>query len=269
MADPIPAEKLACTQCGGELHPDEGQLFITCPYCAASIYLDKSKVVFHWSLAPTIREDNARSALARWMSGSQTVKDLDKKARVVSQSFKYFPLWYFLTGKDKNESGKGAPEAMLLQPAAAISVTELSRLTLPAGDLIKYDSSLDAQAEEPTVPLAAANQWLNQTHPGVTVRESALVHIPIYIFKYDFKGQSYTAIVEAATGRVLANLFPAKAEAPYLLLGAITAAVFLCLAGIPLLGGSSSNIGILISSIGCLISAPILFFAAVWVSSKV
>ncbi|MHC1782655.1 MAG: hypothetical protein AB9891_07845 [Anaerolineaceae bacterium] len=56
MADPLPSENLTCTQCGGELHPDEGQLFITCPYCSASVYLDKSKVVFHWSLAPTLSE---------------------------------------------------------------------------------------------------------------------------------------------------------------------------------------------------------------------
>jgi hypothetical protein len=262
MADPILSEKLTCTQCGGELHPDEGQLFVTCPYCSASVYLDKTRVVFHWSLAPTLREGDARAALARWMSGSQTVKDLDKKAHITGQTFKYFPLWYFVTGSEKKE-------AVLLQPAAAISVTELSSLTLPAGDLIKYDPALDAQADEPTVPLEAANQWIAQKHPGVKTRESALVHVPLYIFKYEFKGQTYTALVEAATGRVLANLFPSKAEAPYLLLGGITAAVFLCLAAIPFITGSSSDLGLIISLAGCAISFPILFIAAVWVSSKI
>ncbi|MHC1782656.1 MAG: hypothetical protein AB9891_07850 [Anaerolineaceae bacterium] len=190
------------------------------------------------------------------------MKDLDKKARVTGQSFTYFPLWYFLTGQEKKET-------VLLQPAAAISVTELSSLTLPAGDLIKYDPALDAQADQPTVPLEAAHQWVNQKHPGVTVRESSLVHIPLYIFKYEYKGQSFTALVEAATGRVLANIFPAKAEAPYLLLGGITAAVFLCLAIIPWLSGSYLDIGVGISFTGCLVAAPILFIAAVWVSSKI
>ncbi len=36
--------RLQCTQCGGELHPDEGQLFVTCPFCNSTIYLDKSHV---------------------------------------------------------------------------------------------------------------------------------------------------------------------------------------------------------------------------------
>lgn len=262
MPETLPSEKLACTQCGGELHPDEGQMFVTCPYCSASVYLDKSKVVFHWSLAPTLGEEQARLALARWMSGSQTVKDLDKKGRVTAQSFTYFPLWYFLTGSEKKE-------AVFLQPAAAISVTELSSLTLPAGDLIKYDPALDPQVEEPSVPLEAAREWINQKHPGIAVKENSLVHIPLYIFKYEYKGQTYTALVEAATGKVLANIFPSKAEAPYLLLGGITAAVFLCLAFLPFITGSNGDFGLAVPAIGCVVAAPILFIAAVWVSSKI
>jgi hypothetical protein len=261
---PLPSEKLklTCTQCGGELHPDEGRIFVICPYCAASVYLDKRKVVFHWSLAPTLSEADARAALARWMSGSQTVKDLDKKARVTGQTFTYFPLWYFLAGKDKSES-------VLLQPAAAISVTELSSLTLPAGDLVRYDPTLDPQAEAPTVPLDAARQWALQKQPGVEIRENSLVHVPLYIFKYEYKSRAYTALVEAATGRVLANIFPAKAEAPYLMLGGVTAAVFLCLALLPWLSGAYAETAVGISLIGCVIAAPILFIAAVWVSSKI
>ena len=89
---PIAATTFLCTQCGGELHPDEGQAFLTCPYCAATVYVDKTRVVFHWYVASTISEQQAQTALYRWMSGSKTVKDLDRKARVVSQAFTYFPL---------------------------------------------------------------------------------------------------------------------------------------------------------------------------------
>ena len=71
--DPITTE-INCSQCGGELHPDEGQIFLTCPYCGATVYLDKSRVVFHWYVAPTLNDQDAVAALYRWMSGSQTVK---------------------------------------------------------------------------------------------------------------------------------------------------------------------------------------------------
>ncbi len=95
---------LSCTQCGGELHPGEGQLFLTCPYCAATVYLDPAQVVFHWYLTPTVDANQAGGQMNRWMSGNQTIKDLDKKARVTDLTFQYFPLWYFLVAQDQHET---------------------------------------------------------------------------------------------------------------------------------------------------------------------
>jgi hypothetical protein len=262
-----PATVLTCTQCGGELHPDEGQIFLTCPYCGTTVYIDKAQVVFHWSLTPTLTQEQAQAALYRWMSGSSTVKDLDKKAEVISHGFSYFPLWYF-------RLAEGGRERAAVEPAAATSITELRSLALPAGDLQRYRPELDAQSEKPTVPLAAARAWLDQDHAGAEVRESSLVHIPIYIFKYNYFDQTYTAVVEAATGSVQANIFPAKAEGPYLLAGGVTALVFLCLALIPVVGAMMEDDGGALAGFGiaallALIAAPFLFALAVWVASKV
>jgi hypothetical protein len=251
------------------LHPDEGQIFLTCPYCSTTVYLDKSRVVFHWYLAPTLDEDKARGALARWMAGNQTVKDLDKKAHVVGQTFEYFPLWYF------KRRGAGDRDILDLEPAAATSVTELKRLQLPAGDLQKYDAALDAQAVPPTVPLQTALGWVAQRGvPAVEITETALVHVPLYTFKYAFQDHTYTALVEAATGRTLANIFPAKAEAPYLLAGCATAVTFLALALIPVVAalvGDEGGFGLglaLCAGLG-VVAAPILFAFAAWVAAKV
>jgi predicted RNA-binding Zn-ribbon protein involved in translation (DUF1610 family) len=256
---------LNCTQCGGELHPDEGQLFITCPYCGSTVYLDKSRVVFHWYLAPTINEQQAAAELARWMAGNDTVKNLDKKSRILGQTFQYFPVWYF-------KVRDGQTEKIYLEPAAATSLTELRNINLPAGDLRKYEDTLAAQAVEPTVPMAAAQEWLSQKQVNLQqVAESALVHIPIHIFKYGFNNKMYTAAVEAATGKTLANIFPAKAEAPYLAVGCATASVFLCLAATlaGFVASNSSGIGMLICAGGGLLAAPVLFGFASWVASKV
>lgn len=254
-----------CTQCGGELHPDEGQLFITCPYCGSTVYLDKSRVVFHWALAPTISDQQAAAELARWMAGNDTVKDLDKKSRILGQTFQYFPVWYF-------KVRDGQTEKIYLEPAAATSLTELRNLNLPAGDLRKYEDGLAAQAVEPTVPMTAAQEWLTQKQVNLQqVTESALVHIPIYLFKYGFNNKMYTAAVEAATGKTLANIFPAKAEAPYLAMGCISALVFLCLAGTlaGFVAGDNSTIGLAVCLGGGLVAAPVLFGFASWVAAKV
>ncbi len=256
-----------CTQCGGELHPDEDQIFLTCPYCGSTVFLDKSQVVFHWSLAATLNDNDARGALARWMSGNQTVKDLDKKATLAGKSFEYFPVWYF-------KRRQGTNETIILQPAAATSVSELQRLPLAAGDLEKYNPSLDSQARPPSVPLETAIQWLSQRQvPSGEIVERALVHIPLYTFKYGYQGKTYTAVVDGASGQVFANIFPAKAEAPYALIALLTAVIFLCLASAPVIGAMTNGAGFAIGAgillIGGLIAAPILIGLAAWIASKV
>ena len=269
MSDQSPENALRCTQCGGELHPDEGQVFLTCPYCSSTVYLDKSQVVFHWYLAPTLSESEARASLARWMAGDQTVKDLDKKSQIASLSFEYFPLWYF---KRRRANGN---EEILLQPAAGTSVTMIKNLNLPAGDLRKYDPSLDAQAHPPSVPLQTALGWLaEKLVQQDEIVERALVHIPLYMFKYLYQGETYLAIVEGGTGSVFANIFPAKAEAPYRLAGGLAAGVFLCLAMFPVIGaitgrGEGFSIGLLVCGLLGILAAPALFALAVWVAAKI
>ena len=257
-----------CTQCGGELHPDQGQIFLTCPYCSSTVYLDKTQVVFHWYLTPTLDEAEARSSLARWMGGNQTVKDLDKKSRLIETIFQYFPMWYF---KRRTPEGK---EVILLEPAAAISVSEVRKVSLPAGDLRKYDSTVGSQAVAPTVPLDAALQWQEQRQvPRAEIIEKFLVHLPMYLFKYQYQGRAYLAVVEAGTGQVFANIFPAKAEMPYRTIGLITALVFLCLATFPVIGAIAGDNGLLIGVGLCLglgvVAAPILFGIAVWIAAKI
>jgi predicted RNA-binding Zn-ribbon protein involved in translation (DUF1610 family) len=269
METSLPSSTISCTQCGGELHPEQGQMFFTCPYCSATVYLDKSRVVFHWYLAPTLDEAKARASLARWMAGNETVKDLDQKARLTGAAFEYFPVWYF---KHQLPGGK---EDILLEPAAATSISEIRRVRLPGGDLRKYDSGLDAQAQPPSVPLQTALGWLaDRQVPQQEIAEQALVHIPMYTFKYVYQNRPYAAVVEAATGGVFANIFPAKAEAPYLMVGGLAAIVFLCLATFPVIGaaangGSGAGVGLLACAGLGIVAAPVLFALAAWVAAKI
>jgi predicted RNA-binding Zn-ribbon protein involved in translation (DUF1610 family) len=267
METQLPANILSCTQCGGELHPDEGQIFITCPFCSSTVYIDKARVVFHWYVAPTLDAAQAQAALRRWMTGSHTVKDLDDKSEIGAPAFEYFPLWVFkLRGQDGREE-------IRLVPAAATAVSEITHLNLPAGDLRKYNQDIEAQSLAPSVPLQAAREW-TQTAPGNAPTEQSLVHVPIYTFKYTYRGAAYTALVEGATGSVFANLYPAKSEARYLTAGLLTALVYLCLALVPVGmglvdGGEGGALGMAICTGLGLAAAPLLFGFAAWVAAKV
>jgi hypothetical protein len=268
VASIIPAAVLNCPQCNGELHPGEGQVFLTCPFCASAVYLDKSKVVFHWSLGRTVTPEAAAANLRRWMAGNHTVKDLDHKAQVLTSTFQYFPLWYVRA----IDSGK---ERVFVERGAATSVSELKSLDIPAGDLQKYDPALDSLALYPTVPFPAMLNWLTQQ--GVTadeVVEAALVHVPVYTYKYQFAGNTYTALVEGATGKVFANIFPEKAESPYFMVAAVSTLGFLCVSAFPVIGwmleGSTGlGLGLLACLVGGVLFSLPVFALAAFISAKV
>lgn len=264
----IPKAEVHCAQCGGLLNPDEGQVFLTCPYCGSAVFLDKSKVVFHWALACTVTPEQAAASLRRWMAGNQTVKDLDTKSRVTSSTFQYFPMWY----AKARQAGK---EKIYLEPAAATSISEIKSLDIPAGDLKKYDDSLDSQAVAPSVPFPAMLEWLaGRGVPAEQVAEAALVHLPVYVYKYDFAGKSYTAMVEGASGKVFANIFPAKAEAPYFMVAVVATLGFMCVSTFPVIGilsnsGSGAGLGFLACLVGAVLVAVPVFVLAAVVSAKV
>jgi DNA-directed RNA polymerase subunit RPC12/RpoP len=215
--------QIKCTQCGADVTIQQDETFIECPYCASALFLDKRKVVFHYVINSNFKPNEAEGNLKRWMAGNHTVKDLDIKSTITSTSFYYFPVWYF---KTKDSSG----DKIYIQPAAATSVSEIKKIPIPAGALKFYDKTqfADDQLVKPDVMYDSALAWLQSSGVDLnTVHEAALVHIPFYQFHYSFNSQSYTALVEASSGQVYANIFPAKSEAPFRVLFAMSIAAFI------------------------------------------
>jgi DNA-directed RNA polymerase subunit RPC12/RpoP len=215
--------QIKCTQCGADVTVQQDETFIECPYCASALFLDKRKVVFHYVINSNFKPNEAEGNLKRWMAGNHTVKDLDIKAKILKSDFYYFPVWYF---KTKDSLG----DKIRLQPAASTSVSEIKKLQIPAGALKFYNNKdfADDQIVKPDVLYDSAQQWLQSTGVDLnSVAEAALVHIPFYKFTYTFNNQSYTALVEASSGQVYANIYPAKSEAPFRVLFAMSIAGFI------------------------------------------
>lgn len=265
---PAPAQIL-CRQCSAPLLIEQGTQFVNCEYCGTTNYVDKGRMVFHYAVRTTVREDEALSALRRWMAGNETIKGLDKDAKIEQPVFQHFPMWFV-------RAGQNGQEKVYMEPAAALSVSELKHLTIPASDLEPYDHTFDETAVTATVPYNAMLGWLKEER-GVEekdIREVSLVHLPTYIFKYGYKDRQYTAVVDAATSEVFANIYPSKWEAPYLAIGAAAFAAYFCAALIPLGGylirdGTGLGFGILIyAGVAVLLAIP-FFSAAATISAKV
>jgi LSD1 subclass zinc finger protein len=228
MSEMTGSTQLLCQQCSAPLMVEVGAKYVTCEFCGTVNYVDKSQAVLHFAVQPTLSEQQAAAALRRWMAGNQTVKGLDTAAQIESQTYQLFPLWMVRTTRD----GK---ETVLLKPAAALSIVELGNLRVPASDLQPYDGALDAVAVRPTVPVTAVHAWLaeNEGVAAGAIEELALVHAPIYQFKYRYKDESYTALVDAAAGQVFAAIYPEKFELPYVSIGSLGCLAYFLAALIP------------------------------------
>lgn len=202
---------IICPQCGGENKIPTDERFTECEYCGSAIYIDKRKVVNHFVVTSNFTREQAEGNLRRWMAGNFHVKDLDKLAKIVQNSFYYFPLWYF---KTKDSTG----DKIYLQPAHSTAISEIKSIQIPAGNLKAYNKTEFDKKDfvNPDVLFESAKNWLVQTGVNAdTIAESYLVHVPFYHFYYEFKGQQYSALVEASSGKVYANIWPAKSETPF------------------------------------------------------
>ncbi len=266
----LPIEtQILCQQCTAVLPVEQGALIAVCEFCGASNAVDKSEVVLHFAARETVRENDAEAALRRWMGGNDTVKNLDKKATIQGSDFQMWPMWQIRA----NLQGE---ERVFLKPAAAISVLDVTQMSIPASDLEPFDYELTAEAINPTVPLNAVKKWLAQDQKVAAgaITESALVHLPVYVFTYTFDGRSFTAVVDAATGRVFADIFPSKLEVPYQTIGGVGCVLYFLAALVPLIGffmGGITGLGgalVVYLIVGAIMSVPIFIIAAM-ISAKI
>ena len=79
---------------------------------------------------------------------------------------------------------------------------------------------------QPEVPLDTAKEWLISKHGEVPIRRTVLYHLPLYRTSYSWRGTTYRAAVDGISGKVFPADFPAKAEAPYMLVAILALAVF-------------------------------------------
>lgn len=218
----LKSDVIICPQCAGENKINVDEKFIECTFCGSAIFVDKSKVVSHFVVTSNFSETDAVNNLRRWMAGNFQVKDLDSLAKITQISFYYFPMWYF-------KANVGGRDVIYLQPASSTSISEIKKINIPAGNLKVYhkDEFKDSNFVQPDVLLDSALSWMAQS--GVSkesIMEASIVHIPFYQIYYEFGGNQFLAMVEASSGMVYANVWPAKSEAPFRIMFAVSIVVF-------------------------------------------
>lgn len=234
----------------------QDEIFASCGFCEASIYVNKAVIYFHYWIKPTFEMEDAHLNLRRWMAGDQTIDGLQKNAVTKDESFTYFPVWRFVV-KIAGE------EQIFVEPAIPTSITEFRNLDLPAGLLsfAKPGKKEDEKLPDVEIDVNSAREWLREREIDPRLVSSiSLVHIPVYRFTYEYENCLYTAVVEAATGNVIANVYPNRRDTPFIIVTLLSAFLFFCV------GMSCPNFSI--RFLAMLIAAVPAGFAAFYVQKK-
>jgi hypothetical protein len=212
---------VSCTQCGASIEPRAGERLLECSYCDTALVIDGSATLFNEVMIPTVPVEQVPAHLRRFLGGSSTVADLDKKARLGEPVLEYFPFWAFTV------VGSGG-EHVVLEPAAPSSLQGLQGIELPAGSTRPMGREVvgDVPVAEPEIPVETARAWLVEHHGEVEIRQTVLYHLPMYRMPYSWQGRTYRAAVDAVSGKVFPADYPAKAEAPFVGVAALALIVF-------------------------------------------
>lgn len=194
--------EIKCTQCGGDVPIEEDAGFIRCPFCETALYVETDRTVLHYYMSVQVAVDDIGLTIARKLSYME-IKD---PVAVQSSSVIYFPFWRLDT----------LMGGALTVPAATTPIEDLDVLKSPAGDLKLYSKKLeeDFPVVEPEVLLENAlveGQKIIGSE-SAKFRSASLVHLPLHEVEYICQGREYRVFVEAISGEVFGDSWPAAPQ---------------------------------------------------------
>jgi hypothetical protein len=177
--------RVPCPQCGADIRLREAAGFPVCPYCSASLVLDRSGVRRHFLYRPRIRAAEVLPLVRRWADRQR----LPAPSPIAPPRLIFRPFWrYAVRG------------AVRFVPAWETLSAHWDGLATPEAEQIFFDPEevRGASLEEASVPEQSARR--RQGLPDDRVGE--LVHLPF--FELDAAAGSFraTLVLDACSGRI-------------------------------------------------------------------
>ncbi len=188
--------KIRCTQCGAEISIEEDAGFIQCEYCDTHLFVEVDRTVQHYNFRPRMEAGALGSVIMRHLSGME----LTRVVEVTESELVYFPFWQITT-----EQGR-----KVIIPGAITTIESLGDVSIPAGDLKFFDPEKipSGRIIPPETLLDGALAQFKGLNLHDEVKESALIHLPVFTVSYNYQGNSYEAAVDALSGSVYADEYP-------------------------------------------------------------
>ncbi|MEM2546534.1 MAG: hypothetical protein QXM37_02775 [Candidatus Bathyarchaeia archaeon] len=242
-------KELRCSFCGAPISFEPGEIIATCKYCGCTVVIETGKAFTfeHSMLLNRYHPAQIEGIVRGWMrSGFLKPPDLAKKSKIVEKSLTYLPFWAISV--DVESSFKGIFERIsppmvkegritkkydwlvLARRAASFPTREYD---VPLEGKIPFDfrrvedfaKILNSEiSREEAVAIArqeieAHHRYLVQQNVDriiemrndIKINQTVYLHAPIWLVRYEYRGENYLLWVDGATGTVIkGDIPPAK-----------------------------------------------------------
>ena len=181
--------QVACPQCGAPVTAQTETRFYRCAYCSSAFVIQEERGIEQFTLDHQRDDRFAWSALAEYLERNRVETSIDKGG----VAFSFVPYWCFTLDNGAARMATAIPPP--LPEAAAV--------TLPGGDL-RFPLPGN-EYPSPEITLTEAERGLD----GAVVTKRSLIHLPLYLLSYTFRGVPFQAIVSGADRKVYAQHLPA------------------------------------------------------------
>ena len=239
-------DEIKCSHCGAPIAFQPGEILATCKYCGYTIVIETGQTFTyeHSILLNKYDQTQIEEPIRNWMrEGFLKPGDLAKKAKLTEKDLTYLPFWVVsveATSTYKGvferitpavvKEGRIAKEYEWLVLARKASEFPTREYNVPLEGKIPFDfrkveafahvlnSEIDKmEAEE------QAKQEIDENHrflaqqeidkvvdfkTEIKIEEIVYLHAPIWFTKYEYKGKTYSLIIDGATGTAIKGDIP-------------------------------------------------------------
>ena len=239
-------ESINCPKCGGPLTLAPGEVIVTCPYCGtvSRFQGDKAFVLRHSMLSARVDHDGAVRTIQGWMEGGvMKPDDLRKASRIATMECIYLPFYVFevdatttytgvlsRTGTNERRSGDVRRDYFWKILGRRSGDFPTREFKLPLGFKVPFDTGgmvrdsrfLNAEVDEDEADRIAREQvddhqrqllkdlvdTIEDARTAIDVKDVEFLHAPIWFSTYEYRGQTFQILIDAASGEVIRGDIP-------------------------------------------------------------
>jgi hypothetical protein len=242
----VVAQEISCSHCGAPVPFNPGEIIATCKYCGFTTVIETGEAFNfeHSLLLNKFDEKQIEESIRDWMrSGFMKPSDLAKKSKITEKNLTYLPFWVVSVQATSSYKGiferiappivnvgKIEKEYNWLVLAREASGFPTREYDVPLEGKIPYDfrriegfakvlnSEIDRDeaTELAKQQIEAHHRFLLKSdvdkivemQTTYNVKQVVYLHAPVWLIKYEYKGNAYQLILDGATGDALKGDIP-------------------------------------------------------------